>query len=725
MENVHHEVVVNYVGYLYNPHIHDCVFILPKVIVDKHGMAFSHLDPSTIIHVEEAEGLADDERRFLYEFAVWIYRALFVFNKYNPENDIVYHKQMLKVGSRQKHLTNTYLEVLLALIDFNKKNRNFFMTILKNLHSGLNKINWTRTIARCQAIVQNNRPVYLNPVNKKRQINFDEELLIIFFSILKHINEKYGFPVTINVGFELITGAKFEHYLNGYGQVRLRQIKYKYFSDKALYLWELCFAFFDKARNISVASELQEYLIAKNFNIVFESIIDELVGDKKAELPDGLKDQNDGKRVDHLYSYKGLTTVGTDDKSIYYIGDSKYYHLKNDISDESVYKQYTYARNVIQWNMDIFLNPDEKNEKWRNRTQKYRDDVTEGYNIVPNFFISARMDEGLSYADRIYNVDKEKQSFVQRHFENRLFDRDTLLIYHYDVNFLYVVSLYAQDNDSAKRLWKDKVRKMFREEIQKMLEASFSFYAMTAHPGVDAKEYIEKNFQSVLGKMYKPYQNPDYFSLALDNGDKYKAENEELLVELRKHFYVEEIKIGIDPEPKLVNAIEAGKAYEAEHTNEEWLTEYHVERYQDEFFVVGMYHDKAHLDWIKGNNKDKTLRYNVRLAKNREGAQQVGKIHKMRPKFAILYEEGHEFENKYHVFRINGYPVMSEEDMKTSFYPREPKGDYLIFSLEEEVKIGHYDINKLISTRRIDTKEQFIEGAPIYVKGNELLEYKR
>ena len=554
LENVNHKVVVNYVGYMYNPHIQDCVFILPKVLIDKEGKAFSRLDPAKIIHIEQSEGLEDAERRFIYEFAVWIYRALYVFNKYNPDNDIVFHKQMTQVGSHHRHMTNTYLEVLLALVEFNKKNQNFFMTILKNIHSGINKINWNRTIAHSQAIVHDNSPIYLNPVNKKRQINFDEELLIIFFSILRHINEKYGFPVKINLGFELITGAKFENYLNGYGQVRLRQIKYKYFSDKALYLWELCYAFFDKAHNISVASDLQEYLIAKNFNIVFESIIDELVGDRKEDLPDGLKDQEDGKRVDHLYSYKGLTTTGTDDTSIYYIGDSKYYQLKNEVSKESVYKQYTYARNVIQWNMNIFLNPDQGNEKWRKCTPKYRDEVTEGYNIVPNFFISARMDEDLSYADNIYMADKDETSFMSKHFENRLFDRDTLLIYHYDVNFLYVVSLYAQDNDSAKHEWKEKVRKLFREEIQDMLKSRFEFYAMTAHPGVDARQYIQDNFQSLLGKMYKPYPNPNYFSLALDNEEKYAEENQVLLQELRKHFFVEEIAVGADPETKLERA---------------------------------------------------------------------------------------------------------------------------------------------------------------------------
>lgn len=545
-ENVSHEVVVNYVGYLYNPHIRDCVFILPKVIVDRNGKAFSHLNPADIIYVENANGLTEEERKFIYEFAVWIYRSLCVYNKYNPKNSIVYHKQMVQVGMNHRHMSNTYLEVLLALLEFNRKNQNFFMTILKNIHSGHNKINWTRTIVRCTAIVQKDIPVYLNPINKKRQINFDEELLIIFFSILYYINSKYGFPVSINVGFDLIIGAKFNNYLNGFGKIKLRQIKYKYFSDKALELWGLCYAFFDKSHNISLASELQEYLIAQNYNIVFEAMIDELVGDKKENLPNGLKDQEDGKRVDHIYEDIGLTN--TNDRSIYYIGDSKYYKLGNDITDESVYKQYTYARNVIQWNINLFLD---------NRQEEtcYRNKLTEGYNIVPNFFISARMDEHLSYSQDIYPTENEKKSFISRHFENRLFDRDTLLISHYDVNFLYIVSLYAQDNDSTKGHWKQKVRKRFREEIQEMLKSRFVFYAMTAHPGVNAEEYIKANFQSVLGKLYQPYHRDEYFSLALDKDEKYKYENDALLNELRRSFYVEEVCIGADPDDVLTTAI--------------------------------------------------------------------------------------------------------------------------------------------------------------------------
>ena len=544
LENLNQEVIVNYVGYMYNPHIKDCVFILPKVLIDENEKAFGHIDPTDLIHLDKAESLTEEERRFIYEFAVWIYRALYVFKNSNPDNDIIYHKQMTKVGNHHRHMTNTFLEVLLALVDFNKKNQNFFMMVLRNLHSGNNKINWTKTISSSQAFVQDEEePIYLDPVNKKRQINFDEELLVIFFSILNYIRGRYGFPVQIQMGYELIQGEQFNRYLNGYGQIRLRQIKYKYFSDKTLYLWELCYAFFERSHQIAITSELQEYLVAKNFNIVFEAIIDELVGDK--ELPDGLKDQPDGKIVDHLYSYKSLTTTGDENKDVFYIGDSKYYKLGNEIGSESVYKQFTYARNVIQWNMNLFLDGNDNN--WSKRVSKYRDEVTEGYNIVPNFFISARMDKELSYDDKIYETQKDNKFFIQRHFENRLFDRDTLLIYHYDVNFLYVVSLYAQNDDGAKQQWKDKVRALFRKEIQQKLQGDFKFYAMTAHPNVDATQYIEENFKEVLGKLYQPFPNKEFFSLALDSNEKYKLENDQLLEELRKHFYVEECRIGTDP----------------------------------------------------------------------------------------------------------------------------------------------------------------------------------
>ena len=544
LENVGGEISVGYVGYYYNPQLKDCVFILPKVLVNEENKVFSRLDPHDIIDLDNGTELSSEERSFIYEFAVWRYRAIEVFNKSNPNSGIVLHRKIAEMGKGKRVLSNTFLDILLSLLRFNKEQHSFFTTILRNLHSGYNKINWTRTISRSTAWVQDDVPVYLNPVNKKRQINTDEELIIIYFSILNHISETYGFPVDISLGFELIKGRKFEHYLKGYGKRRLQQIKYRYFSDIQLRLWEMCYAFFDKAHQIHIVAEQREYLLVKNFNIVFEAIIDELIGDK--EPPRGLKDQDDGKRVDHIYSYRNLTN-NEEDKPIYYIGDSKYYKIGNKISDESVYKQFTYARNVIQWNLNLFLDESKENVELQKRHPKYRDELTEGYNIIPNFFISAKMDEKLSYADNVSATDRKQNVFLSRHFKNRLFDRDTLLVYHYDVNFLYVVSLYARENKYQKAQWKQKVRELFREKIQEALKEKYAFYAMAPKPGVNYEEYLRRNFQELLGKVFRPFEDTQYLSLALDS----KEDNTALLAKLQQDYYVEACPLGTNPKTVL------------------------------------------------------------------------------------------------------------------------------------------------------------------------------
>ncbi|WP_449018760.1 restriction endonuclease [Prevotella jejuni] len=557
LENVGGEISVGYVGYYYNPQLKDCVFILPKVLVNEENKVFSRLDPHDIIDLDNCKLLTSEERSFIYEFAVWIYRAIEVFNKNNPKNDIVYRRQIAEMGKGKRMLSNTFLDILLSLLRFNKERHSFFTTVLRNLHSGYNKINWTRTISRSTAWVQNDVPVYLNPVNKKRQINTDEELIIIYFSILNHISETYGFPVDITLGFELIKGRKFEHYLKGYGKRRLQQIKYRYFSDIQLRLWELCYAFFDKAHQIHIVAEQREYLLVKNFNIVFEAIIDELIGDK--EVPRGLKDQADGKRVDHIYSYRNLTN-NEGDKPVYYIGDSKYYKLGNKVSAESVYKQFTYARNVIQWNLNLFLDESKENQVLREAHPKYRDEQTEGYNIIPNFFISAKMDEKLSYADNVSTTNRENNTFLSRHFENRLFDRDTLLVYHYDVNFLYVISLYARENKYQKAQWKLNVRKLFRKKIQDALEEKYKFYAMTPKPGLNHEKYLRENFQELLGKVYRPFDDTNYLSLALDQ----KEDNDTLLTKLQKDYYVVECPLGKNP-TSVLSGEKAQNSSEAVH----------------------------------------------------------------------------------------------------------------------------------------------------------------
>lgn len=658
-----------------------------------------------------------------------------------------------------------FLDVLLALQEWNRKNESFVMFVVKNMHSGVNKINWTRTISKSQAIIQDGMGgsrrqdvSYLNPVNKKRQINFDEELLVIYYSILQHMQDEYGFPVRINVNFPLIRGEKFKRYVRGFGKHRLKQIKYKYFSDKVLELWELCYAFFDRPENITLNIDQKEYLLVKSFHIVFEAIIDELIaGDQRKQLPKELKDQPDGKRVDHMYQYKELTNNDNDD-NIYYIGDSKYYKRGNALGVESVYKQFTYARNVIQWNLDLFN--DGKKEDQDGHV-KLRDDVTEGYNVIPNFFISANQNV-LSADDEIHLIDSEKpehkrrqEYYLSRQFDNRLFDRDTFLLAHYDVNFLFVVSLYGRNNSARKAEWRNRVRQLFRTEIQNMLKENFEFYAITAHADVNAEAYIKDNFQTLLGKVFHPFENREgsdqqYYSLALRNPDKeyeyYKKvkrdavraeearkriadENEQVKFDLRQAFYIAPCELGVDPRTLPEDVMPVVEPRMHDDIPKQFLTMHYLENYPTAMFLIGIVNGLDHLHWIfsrKGGKRDDA--YNVRLGKDVPGGVVKSRDYVRHAKFVILYNAG---ENKvYKAFRVKNIGELTREQLIKQDY-RDPHHDkYLCYFFDEEITLGEFDIQGIINADKdkfeADTKrkEGYAEGQPVFMSGKELIKFR-
>ena len=752
------KVSIPYVGYYFNPNpgVQDCVFILPKVLLEGEfgeEKVFGHISPKDLIDADNCTELTKEESKFIYELSVWLYRAISVFKRHEFDRtngkknapSIVLHNQVQTVGGgKRRQQRITFLDVLLELQRWNRENEHFVMFILKNLHSGYNKINWTRTIAKTPAVLQESGfghgrqdMTYIHPVNKKRQVNFDEELLIIYFSILQYMKEEYGFPIKLNLNFPLIRGNKFKKYMkNNYGCRKLKQIKYKYFSDKALELWNLCYDFFSRPDVADLKVDQREYLLVRSFHVVFESIIDELIaGDQ--HLPTELLDQPDGKRVDHMYQYKELTRNDTDD-NIYYIGDSKYYKRKNTLGTESVYKQFTYARNVIQWNIDLFN--DNKPEQQKGHI-KLRDDETEGYNIIPNFFISANQNE-LEPKDDIQLIDankpegqRRKQYYLSRQFENRLFDRDTFLLAHYDVNFLFVVSLYGRDNQARKVEWRNKVRQLFRKEIQEMLKKHFEFYAMTAHADVSPETYIKENFQMVLGKLFHPFDaregsDQQYYSLALRKPESVKdnpelkaalaEENERVRFELGNAFYIAKCELGTDPR----TLADLPKVEAVVHVNvpKKFLTMHWLENYQDASILIGGYKGYEQLNWIfgrEGGKRDDA--YNVRLGgKDVHGAVVKSREYVKHAKFVILYDFNHQLPT--YTFRVKNTGEMTKEKMIATGYKNPRQDKYFCYFFDEEITLGEFDLEAILKADR--EKPDCVEGRPIYLSGEELIKYR-
>lgn len=500
------ESKINFVGYYFNPQINDgkgdVVIIFPKVFINEHNLAFDEFTPESLINstFETAQRLTETGKdKLIFEISTWLYRAIQQFNKRHFYNSISENQFINQIVTNLDENSSTELDIILSLLRFHKENQDLFTFIAKTAHSQQNKINWHKTINKKQPIIHNNQPIYVDLATTRKRVNDDEELLILFYSTLNHIKEKYAFNFQIPQNYTLIKGHQFETVLRR-GCRLLKNIKYKYFSDKMICLYNLLFTYFERSERTQSKKQIEEILLIKDFNIVFEDMIDDLIGD--STLFSELKNHADGKQVDHIYKYKSLLI----EDEIYFVGDSKYYKPQNNVGKNSKAKQFTYARNVIQYNIDLF-NKGDLDQKIR-----YRENETEGYNITPNFFISAFVNKDFDFSKSYLN--ETGKPIMQFHFENRLFDRDTLFVQSYNINFLFVLSAYLSRNSTLKNNFKKDTQKIFREKLVAFINEKYQFYKVK--PIED--NFIYKHFKLLNGKVYKPSQLENQLILAFEKG---------------------------------------------------------------------------------------------------------------------------------------------------------------------------------------------------------------
>jgi len=702
---------IPYVGYFLSRKIPDTVFILPKVfIID--GKAFGEYEPEEII---DFDNLKQEHKANVFSLSVWIYRAIKLYfqrkDKVSDEAEI-----MQNVVSHQGPSNETMIDIVLSLLKFDKEHKSLFTYITRLKHSGQNKIHWQKTISKTQALIQNGVPVYLNPHTKQKDINFDEELIVLFYSVLNYLAQEFKFNVRPAFGYDLLKPETIQSMIeSGKGMRILRQNRRKYFTDEMVQLWNLLFTFFEQAQYVqSKENDDEQAMLVREFNLVFEDMIDSLIGDNS--LPSGLKSQKDGKIIDHIYSDNSLIE---DKKKIYFIGDSKYYKDDNDIGPNSIYKQFTYAKNVIQYNIDFFnQNP----EAFERTNLQYRDNTTEGYNITPNFFIRGHLQAQQlnNYSDANLQLEKMndgKNHKISYHFENRLFDRDTLILQTYNINFLFVLACYVQGAGEHTQ----EIRRIFRENIKTVLQKQYDFYAMTPREGINAEEFLKENFQQLLGKVFAPYriEKPQpYYSLALDQDTKFQEEKEFVLNLVETGFYCEPCSLGQDPREVLPTVVQPTKAA----VPPSLLTTHHIQRYPNQHFLVGCYNSEEQWAWIMGKNDKGTNLYNVRLKRRgdtaRDGALQPTYLARMDVKFVILYKFGEENQNEYRVFHVHHNATMNEERMRKALYPN-PQGNYFCYVFDEEVQLSSkLNLSGIIANAKTST--EYIDGMPIFMTGKEL-----
>ena len=526
--------------------------VLPKVFLDENGAKAFGKD----IPIAENFKIDAEPKEFLSQLSLWVCSSIGQYRLSNPNDKDIDAPDAHRFSSSK--LAPTLIDVMNAMKLFYAENRNLFVFTAKNKHSGNNRIDWRRTVAHTQPFMQGDTPIYMELENKKKVFDLDDRLLVLFFSAMNYLEETFGFKMPKSEFYAPIRVNEFCHLLGHRGLVELRRIKHKYFADRFLKLYNIVKAFFEWGGTFSANDFESEYLLTSKYNNVFEAMIDKLVGDDSKSI-DSLKHNKDGKIIDHLYKEPSLVFASDDAEKIWHIGDSKYYQDPEDIRGKSLAKQFTYAKNVIQ----DFFSPsyveresekDAENAKLHRKSihseVRYRDPLTEGYSVSPNFFIRGELPQYSNkeqYTDPYFcATEKERKNLISpveeeetfddgegnktknvnqhlwekrnRHFKNRLFDRDTLLLQVYNVNFLYVLKAYTSKRSSLREEFKRTAREEFRRNFMTLLDKKYYFWALFPQPqNVERiRKFVDDNFKKLVGRVFRPDDLSSYLILALE-----------------------------------------------------------------------------------------------------------------------------------------------------------------------------------------------------------------
>ena len=519
--------IIDNVGYFHSIE-NEVIYLLPKVFIDTKGLILNKYPKdlfaeNSIIDVIESQ----DELNWLRRFLIIFYKGLIEYRE-RYSNTIQSKGDILQLSTSLGENEYTFLDIVLSFVNFHKKNKNTILFIHKKQISAKHKkVNWVKTVSKSNPFVTNEGiPIYSELNVKKKYIDTEEELLCMFYSVLNHLKTEHNYSIQIDESYTIAKGSAYNKLIANAPKI-LKKIRYKYFSDTLVKIYKLLELYFSKSNTASAHNKKEDFIMVKYYHLIFEDMIDKLITSKidSKETSKGvslkkLKENKDGKIIDHLFEYDSLIDR---DESIFYIGDSKYYKTNNEVQENSIYKQFTYAKNVIQFNIDL-LNEGKK----INNNIRYRDKVTEGYNITPNFFIQGIVTDIFDFDDDNLEIDFDKGIKHSYHFKERIFDRDSLFVNHYSINFLFVLKSYTYKSSFELEKFRVEIHKKFRTNFVSYLKKQnlFKFYYTEFENNELLKQFIDTEFRNLTGRAYISKSNNKRLILAVNVSD----------IELKEYF---------------------------------------------------------------------------------------------------------------------------------------------------------------------------------------------
>jgi len=466
----------------------EMVFILPK--------SFSSITKDTL----KGDNL---------NLSLWLYGSIDQYRKRVKTGIVNEEEGSVIETSKTDEGASTLLDHIISLRNFYKRNKDLILMVYKETHRGYNRVNWAKTVRRCVPIIKNRQVAYVNVFNERRHIHDQEKLMVLYFSTMRYITNKYGIDMPHTEYYTLLGENEFEVMVDSDVICsQLKSIRQQYFNDRLQELWHLLYAFHEKMSNAESETQHQEgnhqdeYLIATNFDRVFEDMIDYLIGDPSlAKLK-----KYPGRIIDHIFTGKAIFD---DDTKVYYIGDSKYYDTEKDIDDASKAKQYDYARHIIQVTRDKVTGRKDNGNDVSDIIDKeiakyYYNEETRSYAITPNFFIRPKKESDVN-AD-IFHFESTKDEYIYHH-KDRLFDCNTLFLLSFYICLPYILKAYATDDISmakeARKTVEGKVKEKLEEVIKEQYEINNEIIDVKELDGNSSFSCKYINFYKYWGQLFK------------------------------------------------------------------------------------------------------------------------------------------------------------------------------------------------------------------------------
>jgi len=288
-----------------------------------------------------------------------------------------------------------------------------------------------------------------------------------------------------------------------------------------------------------------------------------------------------------------------------------------------------------------------------------------------------------------------------------VFDRDTLFLRMYDINFLFALYAYVNRSQSVRTKFKDEAKLKFRDDFIRYIDGEHDFYLLQARNRDKVRTTVDTRFRELNGKVFCPYdEGDDNWGLMMMGLERNAyRENAKLLASLSNDFIIKEYHLGTEPYVYyngLLNGVEVSRTIALKDSLKDADG-----NFRRESVLIGCYNSLEQKEWILEHKL-----YNVRFNEGRVGSVCKNTQQVFTASFLLLYDYNNKGADAECYMLTGKNMILNAAGMKDLGYQKTAwAGDeeYLVYEISDRVP-GRINVKDILD-KHPDVKD----GTPLYL----------